>query len=207
MVLLVSDIDKSDGFEQEIPKEFICDVIGGEVFLYKGWREAMKNQKTKQEIMGCSGMQAKILYLIERFFFKTLDDEDYILLGNEVGIKTDKSDLFSLDKAVFSNQDLPEEKITRGFVDVPPLVVFEVDVNVDTGEESVMHYVSKKVQALLDFGVEKVIWIFGVNEKIIIAEIGKQWVISNWNEDIDVIDGHILNLEKLNSKSPKSKKV
>ena len=197
MVLLVSDIDKSDGFEQEIPKEFICDVIGGEVFLYKGWKEALKNQKTSEEVMGCSTMQARILYLIELFFFRKNLNKNYILLGNEVGIKTDKSDLFSLDKTIYSKKDFPRSKFTKGFSDIPPSIVLEVDVNVDTGNSTEMIYVSKKIQALLDFGVQKVIWIFGESEKIIVAEPKKDWIMTNWSADIEILDGHILNLAKL----------
>lgn len=200
MVLLVKDIDKSNNFEQEVPEELVCDIIGGEVFLYKGWQEVLNKQKTSEEIMGCSGMQAKILFLIELFFFREIFSEDYILLGNEVGIKTDKNDLFSLDKAVFSNKDLPEEKITKGYINVAPLVVFEVDVNVDTGKESEMDYISKKIQALLDFGVKKVIWIFGIDKKIIVAEPDKQWIFANWNDDIRIMNTCILNLDKLNTK-------
>ncbi len=197
MVLLVGDIDKSEEFDQEIPKEFICDIINGEVFLYKGWKEALENQKTVEEIMGCSGMQATILYLIEIFFLEEIGRTRYKLLGNEIGIKTDEGNLFSLDKAIYSKQDFPRKDVTKGYISVPPKIIFEVDVNVDTGKNSEMVYVSRKIQALLDFGVEKVIWIFGENEKVLVADSKKEWIITNWSADIEVLDGHILNLKKL----------
>ncbi|MFZ8845662.1 MAG: Uma2 family endonuclease, partial [Candidatus Hydrothermia bacterium] len=54
-----------------------------------------------------------------------------------------------------------------------------------------------KVNDLINSGVEKVIWIFTKPRVILVAQKNNDWVIKNWNEDIEVIEGLKLNLERL----------
>jgi hypothetical protein len=60
-----------------------------------------------------------------------------------------------------------------------------------------LQYVLKKTNKLLEFGVEKVVWIFSEDRKIIVTEPQRDWVITNWNTDIALLDGLVLNLENL----------
>ena len=75
-------------------------------------------------------------------------------------------------------------------------MVIEVDVKVDTSSTFEADYVHKKIQNLLDYGTERVIWIFYESEKIIIAEQEKDWVTTNWSRDIEILDGCYLNLKR-----------
>ena len=48
-------------------------------------------------------------------------------------------------------------------------------------------YYEQKTSKLLEFGVEKVIWLFTKSKKVWIAEPGKDWMIRDWNQPVDVL--------------------
>jgi hypothetical protein len=45
--------------------------------------------------------------------------------------------------------------------------------------------------------VEKVIWIFTEAQKIMLAESGKDWIVTNWDQDIQVIDDIHVNVSQI----------
>jgi hypothetical protein len=77
-------------------------------------------------------------------------------------------------------------------------VVIEIDTKADLSDDKdAPHYFQYKTQQLLDFGVEKVIWIYTNPKTIMLATAQKPWLIIDWKDDFDVIGGLTLNLEKL----------
>ena len=54
-----------------------------------------------------------------------------------------------------------------------------------------------QVTAVQPFGTEEIIWIFSEDRKIIVAGTQPDWVITNWNADIALMNGIVLNLENL----------
>ena len=50
-------------------------------------------------------------------------------------------------------------------------------------------YYQQKTNQLLNFGVEKVIWILTKSEKVWVAEPDKDWLIKNWTQPIDILPG------------------
>ena len=60
-----------------------------------------------------------------------------------------------------------------------------------------MDYCYTKTDALLDFGVEKIVWIFTDARKVMIAEPHKDWITRNWDQDIPVFENIALNLTAL----------
>ncbi len=77
-------------------------------------------------------------------------------------------------------------------------MVVEVDTRADIKKYGdFMHYMTEKTQDLLDAGVKKVIWITTRDRKIMVAEKGKRWFITDWNDTVEVIEGVRLNLANL----------
>ncbi|WP_343123068.1 hypothetical protein [Persephonella sp. KM09-Lau-8] len=60
-----------------------------------------------------------------------------------------------------------------------------------------MNYMREKTQDLLNAGVKKVIWYTTFDKKVMVAEKGKRWFITDWNDTIDIIDDIKLNLDEL----------
>ena len=81
---------------------------------------------------------------------------------------------------------------------VAPKIVIEIDTKAELEQvKDSFGYFHKKTDELLNFGVEKVIWIFIDSEKIMISEKDKTWQILNWSKDIGIMGGVNINLESL----------
>lgn len=53
-----------------------------------------------------------------------------------------------------------------------------------------------KIQKLLDFGVEEVVWFFTNAKKVLVAKQNQQWITVNWSDDIQILS-YQLNIEQL----------
>ena len=56
---------------------------------------------------------------------------------------------------------------------------------------------STKTDALLDFGVHKVIWIFTDARKVMVAEKGRNWITHGWESDVTVVGDLAMDLAHL----------
>ena len=115
--------------------------------------------------------------------------EVYAVLRNELGVQFKKGDWRACDVAIFTLQQLEGEDWNK-YAWVPPKVAIEVDTKADMDRfDSPFDYYEKKTTKLLDFGVEKVIWLFTKSRKVWIAEVGKDWLIRDWTQSVDVMPG------------------
>ena len=60
-----------------------------------------------------------------------------------------------------------------------------------------VNYYNRKTQQLLDFGVKKVIWIFTGEQKIMVAEADQDWITSNWDKTIAIMDNIAINIQEI----------
>jgi hypothetical protein len=56
-----------------------------------------------------------------------------------------------------------------------------------------MGYIFKKTQKLLDFGVEKVIWIITNAKKVTVSTAQSNWETMDWSKDVEIMNGHTFN--------------
>ncbi len=83
------------------------------------------------------------------------------------------------------------------YLEVAPKIVIEVDTKADLSEiPDSFSYYQKKTDQLLDFGVEKVIWIFTDTKKVMIAELNQNWQISPWEREILILDNAVVTFSK-----------
>ncbi|TAG69506.1 MAG: Uma2 family endonuclease, partial [Runella slithyformis] len=85
-------------------------------------------------------------------------------------------------------------KITVKYADVPALIDVEVDVKVDLSRKKDFDYVMRKTQKLLDFGTQKVVWIFTETQKVMVAQVNEPWLTYDWSRDIALLDGVTFNI-------------
>ncbi len=98
------------------------------------------------------------------------------------------------DLLIYKKQQLTADKIKNNYVDIPPEVAIEIDTKADLNNLIFQKYVSDKTNKLLNFGIKKVIWIFTYSQQINIAEQDKDWIVSNWNKDVELIKGITFNI-------------
>lgn len=170
----------------EIPKLLIKEVINGKPYYYKGYHQVLNNEKTLEEIMGASRLQTLIVSAFV-IYFGNLFKKQYRVTGAEGGLHLKKNDNLSIDVGFFKKSDLPVEIIDNHYFEEVPVCAIEVDISIDISKENEFNYIFEKTEKLLEFGVEKVIWILTKNRKIIIAEPNKSWTIDNWDKEITII--------------------
>ena len=169
------------------------EVVNGKPIYYRGYKEVLKGKKQPEEVMGASAYHARLVAKITSWLDRVLGDE-YVVMSGELGY-TVEGGWRSLDIAVFRYEDVKDKLKSRSYIDVPPVLVVEIDTHGDV--ESEVGYITNKVKDLLESGVGKVIWIFTEVEKVLIAEEGKDWVIVDWDEDIELTENLKLNIKEL----------
>ncbi|MEZ4830073.1 MAG: Uma2 family endonuclease [Bacteroidia bacterium] len=182
---------------KEIPKTLIYEMINGHPVYYRGYKDYLKGNVQLEEVMGSSKLQA-FLAVELIFWLKTHLKSAYYIFTNELGLQFEKNSWRSADIAVISKQKMPHLSLDEKYLESAPELVIEIDTKADLSEvQNPLGYYQEKTQDLINFGVEKVIWIFTDTQKVMIAEPGKRWEIADWSEDIQVIDSHMLNLRDL----------
>ena len=117
---------------------------------------------------------------------------------NEVGLHIALNDNLANDIAIFEKVKL--DKLKDKYFDVAPKIVIEVDIKADVADfpNKLDDYLIQKSQKLLDFGVERVLWIITSLQKVyVIDRNDPTWYVVNWSENITVLDNCTLNIKQL----------
>ncbi len=121
-------------------------------------------------------------------------EEKYTIHTNEAGLDIGKGDNLAGDILVYENSVMTPEHINKKYSSVPPLLVFEIDIEADVGTMTELGYVSRKIEKLLAFGVQKVFWISTEAQRVIVAVSGGDWRTISWKSDIEITPGLVLNI-------------
>jgi Uma2 family endonuclease len=183
----------------KVPGNLVYEELNGRPLYYAGYRDVLAGRKTPEEIMGSSDIQAIVVGAILGFIHANIDRKKYWITTNESGLHLKKGNNLSNDIAIFEKSDVP---VLRGkYFTVPPKVVVEVDVKVELPADEFpareADYVFEKSARLLDFGVQKVIWITTHTRKLFVATPNDPWTVQDWNRDVPVLDDCVLNLARL----------
>lgn len=173
--------------------------VNGKPIYYRGYEKVLKGELPPKAVMGSSDLRAYIVAVLVAYLFSKLDESKYIVTTNEIGFFTSEDSFRLLDIAVFERKNF---KSSGSYTKIPPKVVIEIDTKADLGNyASAEDYALEKTQDLLNAGVEKVVWIFTKPKKVMVAEKGKrQWIVQNWDDEVEIMKGIKLNIEELLSK-------
>ncbi len=147
--------------------------------------------------MGASALQSAVVSLMMYVLYKYLPFDDYLIATNEPGLHLEKGSNLSNDIAVFDQASLPTPLDDKYF-SIPPRVVIEVDVKIDLpANVSETEYVYDKTQKMLDFGVEKIIWILTKTRRTLIAQPNERWILTDWDDTVEILPGCSFELNPL----------
>lgn len=181
----------------KIPDYLIREEIDGKPYFYKGYKSVLSKKKTLADIMGASTLQSFFIEILMNFLFQNLGRKKYRYMTNEVGGHLKKGTNLSFDLAVFDKKVMTFDKINEHYADVPPKMIFEVDVKIDVEDENAIDYMNTKTEKLLNFGTELVVWVLTKQEKLIVARPNQKWEIIKWTEDVELIEDIVLNIGQL----------
>jgi glutamyl/glutaminyl-tRNA synthetase len=187
---MVSQLVKNTAI-RKVPDYLIAEVMDGKPYYYKNYKQVLNKKKTLNDIMGASTLQGFIVTYITRLLMALPEDEYHIFL-NETGIHIDTNNNLSGDILIFdASKPL---SINTQYANQAPLINIEIDVNIALEQEDEKDYIFKKTQKLLDFGVEKVIWILTKSQKVMVATPADNWLIISWDKDIEILRGVNFNI-------------
>ena len=186
----------------KIPEHLVYEVMDGKPIPYRGFQEVLNNNKTLEDIMGSSGLQAFVVSdILLRFLFKNLPEDDYAIVSNEAGLHLGKKNNLATDIGIYATDVLLPKKITDKYLDIPPLIAIEVDTKADmTQFENPQDYFYQKTNKLLEFGAEKVIWVTTTSKKVTVATAQQDWITHDWNKPITILPNVACNLADLLAK-------
>ncbi|TAE32578.1 MAG: Uma2 family endonuclease [Cytophagales bacterium] len=172
------------------------EILNGKALNRRGYLDVLSGEKDLSEIAGHSSFKAALTSFILGKIATGVKKGRYLLATNQVGLTIDPGSELILDIAIFNRAGLA---LTEKYFDVPPLVAIEIDVNIEPEEFAggETDYVHEKTQRLLDFGVERVIWVTTQPKKIFVATQTAPWLTQNWDADVPVLDDVVLNLAGL----------
>ena len=179
---------------KDIPKSLIYEVMDGRPIYRKGYKDVLAGKKTLEEILGRSSLQSLIAFHLAKVLFQFIDEDVHFVLINEVGINLDHKNNLANDLAIYDQTVLKPSMISTKYTDVPPKIAIEIDVKAEYEDLTELGYIYKKTQKLLNFGVEKVIWIITSLGKVTVSTQEKNWETMDWNKDVEIMDGHSFNV-------------
>ena len=180
----------------EIPKILIYEEFDGHPIYRKGYKDYVLGLKKIEEInMGTSKLQWALTNLINSYLVLTLP-KGYRFGPGELGLHAAKGTNFSADIAIYRPGKFEYDLHSLAYSDSSPDVVVEIDIRADesnyfTSEEDYFH---KKTERLLQWGVERVIWVFPSSRRILVADNLQEWKFIRWDLPFTVIDDYEMNL-------------
>ena len=179
-----------------IPESLIFETINGRPLYYEGYQDVVAGILKPEDIMGSSDLQSIIVAIIVGTLWNRIDRKLYQLASNESGLHIGPGDNLSADIAIFEKAAVGTLK--GKYFDVPPKIVVEVDIKIDLKEiGGDVAYISIKSQELFAFGVERVIWVLSKIQKVISMQPNQDWIVTDWGNDVTVMDGCVLNVKQL----------
>ena len=189
----IAEVKDRDDKKEKLLKLLTYEVVNGKPIYYRGYRDVLAGKKTPEEIMGSSAYHGILVAMLSYWLIKNLGRK-YVVMSGELGYFVGEG-WRNLDVAVFRYEDVKDKLESEGYMDVAPVLAFEVNVRAEV--ESEMEYVLKKSEDLLKSGVGKVVWIFTRPKKVMVFEKGKKGVILDWEDSIPLVEGLKLRLDEL----------
>jgi Uma2 family endonuclease len=178
----------------KVPENLILEILDGQPLYRRGYKDVLRKLKTLEDIMGTSSYQSILNSYIYRLLMKNLDENRYDVLNGEPGLHFEKNDNVSNDIVV--HDLLSADKITTKYANYPPKLVVEIDIEIDPTCMPEIEYLQKKTAKMLDFGVERVVWILTYVKKVIVADrLNNTWFMVEWSSDIELMEGIFFNIQ------------
>jgi Uma2 family endonuclease len=183
----------------EIPSILVYEEFDGHPIYKKGYRNFMLGLSKIEEInMGSSILQWFLIDVILKFLHQKLPN-NFHCGSSELGLNVSKNTNFSADIAVYRPGEIEIGFNSLNYSQKAPNIVIEVDIRVEESDffQNEEEYFHRKTQKLLEWGVEKVVWVFSTSKMVLIAENLQEWRFLSWEKDFKIIDDLEINIWNL----------
>lgn len=170
-------------------KSLVYEMWDGKPVYYAGYEDVLMSTKTVEQVMSSGLRQGILAARLVGHIMNLIDLDEYEIATNELGVQFKKGDWRACDIAIFTHQQLEDEDWDK-YAWVPPKIAIEIDTKADVSQfDSELDYYEQKTAKLLEFGVEKVIWLFSKSRNVWIAEPNKDRIVCDWTDVVEVLPG------------------
>lgn len=81
------------------------------------------------------------------------------------------------------------------YFEIAHKIAMEVDVKIETDKD--LDYIFSKSEEMMSFGTEKILWVITKHKKIFVFSKNETTQILDWNKDVIVMEGVVLNIHNL----------
>ncbi len=183
----------------QIPKILVYEEFDGHIVYRKGHKDFMLGLKKVEEFgFGNNTLQWFISNSIIKSLYNNLP-ENYFVVASELGLDLSNKTTLIADIAIYREGQLKVGFHSVKYEETPPNVIIEVDIKIDESEyfQNEEEYFHKKTEQLLQWGVEKVIWVFSSSRRVLIADNLQKWEFNSWDIPFNVIDDVEINIWEL----------
>ncbi len=179
---------------QQIPDTLIYEMDNGKPIYYAGYRDVLNGKLSAEAIMGSSILQSLIVTELIKFLGNLLP-ANYMLLSNEIGILFSKGNWRLADIAIIEKSRITT--IDDQYIKIPPNTVIEIDTKAALEDyEHPQNYYTQKTQSYLNFGVDKVVWMYTKSRTIEVSTKADKHHFT-WEDDIVFLNDLSFNLASL----------
>jgi len=173
----------------------VRETLDGRPMYFADYWTVLAGRQSLESIRGSSSLRWVVASYVLQALIRRLNGERYWFAANQVGTRLDEHTSLIHDVAIYEKAALPPDQINTCYVSVPARVVVEIDVRIDLRDPEDANYVNRKIRKLLDFGTERVIWVFTDSRQVLLAERGADaWLTMDWHRDIELLDGQRFNI-------------
>ncbi|MEY4539712.1 MAG: hypothetical protein RLZZ306_1469 [Bacteroidota bacterium] len=183
----------------QIPKILIYEEFDGHPVYRKEYRDFMLGIKEVEDFnFGNNTLQWFILNSIVKSLQNNLS-ENYYIGASGLGLDLSNETTLIADIAIYRAGQLKVGFHSVKYEETPPNVIIEIDIKIDESEyfQNEEEYFHKKTEKLLQWGVEKVIWVFSSSRRVLIADNLQKWEFNSWDIPFNVIDDIEINVWEL----------
>lgn len=177
-----------------LKKALVYEIVDGHPIYYKGYKEVLRGAKNQEDIVGDGSLQAWLKGRIYAILLNQLLQHQFEVTVGEQGLRLGKKHRRDADIAIFRRENF---SLSPRYAQLPPDAVIEIDVDAETENTSEMEYILRKVADYFAFGVVKVVWIFTLEQRILVFSPDQPPRTLNWQHDVDVIAGATFNISNL----------
>ena len=180
--------------EPAVPDFLVREIIGGQKFYYRGYKQVISKKISFEAIAYSSSLQAVLAAYLTVQLVKGNLHAQYIILSGNPSLAINPDNQLVCSTLLFAPSVLTPDKISIKYADVPPKIALLMDDKVEVPAHLYLSYVRRKMDALHQFGTEKVILILTASQQVVVALAGKPWLTYDWNESIELIDRVTFNI-------------
>lgn len=156
---------------EKIPSELIYDIIDGKPYLHKFSQGVFSRALIRS-------------YLFE-VLFEGIEKGSNLLIASAPTLFINDRSLVTCDIMVFEKHKLT---IDENYAQIPPKITIDLDIKVELGDLTEDEYIFLKMTKLVNFGVEKAIWVFTNSKKVVVMD-SQTWISKKWDDDVDILTG------------------